>query len=50
MDMCKECMTMHIDNFDESTYLWILKAADVPYVPGEWFSIRNAAYAKIQIK
>lgn len=46
MDMCKECMTMHIDNFDESTYLWILKAADVPYVPGEWFSIRNAAYAK----
>ena len=34
--MCKKCLTMHIDNFDESTYLWLLEKMDVPYVPEEW--------------
>lgn len=29
-------MTMHVDNFDSKTYLWILKEADVPYDPEEW--------------
>jgi hypothetical protein len=34
--ICKKCMTMHVDNFDSKTYLWILKEADVPYDPEEW--------------
>ena len=34
--MCKSCLTMHVDNFDSSTYLWILQECDVPYVPDEW--------------
>lgn len=29
-------MTMHIDNWDPNTYLWILQECDVPYVPSEW--------------
>ena len=37
---------MHIDNFDESTYLWILEKADVPYIPQEWNVLRDRAYAK----
>ena len=45
-EMCKKCLTMHIDNFDESTYLWLLEKMDVPYVPEEWNVLRDRAYAK----
>ena len=45
-EMCKKCLTMHIDNFDESTYLWLLEKMDVPYVPTEWNVLRDRAYAK----
>lgn len=34
--VCKKCMTMHVNNWDPETYLWILQEADVPYVPEEW--------------
>lgn len=34
--ICKKCMTMHVDNWNPDTYLWILQEADVPYVPDEW--------------
>ena len=44
--MCKGCLTMHIDNFDEKTFLWILQKADVPYIPEEWNVLRDKAYAK----
>lgn len=45
-ELCKKCLTMHIDNFDESTYLWLLEKMDVPYIPGEWNSLRDKAFAK----
>ena len=45
-ELCKKCLTMHIDNFDERTYLWLLEKMDVPYVPGEWIVLRDRAYAK----
>ena len=44
--LCKHCLTMHIDNFDEKTFLWLLQDFDVPYVPGEWNKIRDKAFAK----
>lgn len=44
--MCKPCLTAHIDNFDESTFLWVLEIMDVPYVPTEWNVIRDKAFAK----
>ena len=44
--LCKSCLTLHVDNFDESTYLWILEKMDVPYIPEEWNVIRDKAYAK----
>ena len=45
-EMCKKCLTMHIDNFDESTYLWLLEKMDVPYIPEEWNVLKERAYAK----
>ena len=33
---CKKCITMHVDNWNPDTYLWILQEADVPYIPDEW--------------
>ena len=43
--MCKKCMTMHVDNWNPDTYMWILQEADVPYVPEEWDKLM-AKYAK----
>lgn len=36
LDICKKCITMHVNNWDPETYVWILKECDVPYVPDEW--------------
>lgn len=36
LNICKKCLTMHVDNFKPDTYLWILQECDVPYVPDEW--------------
>ena len=36
MNECKKCMTMHVDNWNPDTYLWILQDVDVPYIPDEW--------------
>lgn len=36
LTQCKKCLTMHVDNWNPDTYLWILQEIDVPYVPDEW--------------
>ena len=36
LNQCKKCITMHVDNWNPDTYLWILQEVDVPYVPKEW--------------
>ena len=46
---CKKCITMHIDNFNPDTYLWILQECDVPYVPDEWNKLLQS-YAKDRSK
>lgn len=45
-ELCKDCLTMHIDNFNPDTYLWLLEKMDVPYIPGEWDILRDRAFAK----
>ena len=45
-ELCKACLTMHINNWEPETFLWILKKFDVPYVPQEWNILRDRAYAK----
>ena len=45
-ELCKKCLTMHIDNYDPETFLWLLEKMDVPYIEPEWNVIREKAYAK----
>ena len=45
-EICKSCLTAHIDNFDSNTFEWILEKMDVPYVPTEWNVLRDRAFAK----
>ena len=47
--ICKKCMTMHVDNWNPDTYLWILQEADVPYIPDEWNKLM-ISYAKDKSK
>lgn len=47
--ICKKCMTMHVDNWNPDTYMWILQEADVPYIPDEWNKLM-ASYAKDKSK
>nr|DAX90157.1 MAG TPA: hypothetical protein [Caudoviricetes sp.] len=46
--MCKSCLTMHIDNFNEETFLWLFQENefDIPYVPSWWVHLRNKELAK----
>ena len=46
---CKKCMSMHVDNFNPDTYLWILQECDVPYIPEEWNKLL-ASYGKDRSK
>ena len=46
---CKKCITMHVDNWNPDTYLWILQEVDVPYVPEEWNKLL-ASYGKDRSK
>ena len=39
LTQCKKCLTMHVDNWNPETYLWILQECDVPYVQDEWNKI-----------
>ena len=36
LKQCIKCITMHVDNWNPDSYLWILQEIDVPYVPDEW--------------
>jgi len=47
--MCKKCTTMHVDNWNPDTYLWILEDCDVPWVPKEWNDLM-AKYTKDRSK
>ena len=49
-ELCKKCLTMHIDAFDPSTFLWLLQKMNVPYLPAEWDVLKNKAYEKDPLK
>ena len=49
LKQCKKCITMHVDNFNPDTYLWILQECDVPYVPDEWNKLLSS-YGKDKSK
>jgi hypothetical protein len=45
LTQCKQCISMHIDNWNPDTYMWILEECDVPYIPTEWVGLLQK-YAK----
>lgn len=50
MDLCKRCLTMHINNYEPETFLWILKDMDLPYIPEEWNVLRDRAFENARQK
>lgn len=49
LNQCKKCITMHVDNWNPDSYLWILQECDVPYIPDEWNKLMGT-YAKDRSK
>ena len=45
-ELCKTCLTLHINNFEPETFLWLLEKFDVPYIEAEWNILRDRAYQK----
>ena len=45
LNLCKDCLTMRVNNWEPNTYMWILQECDVPYIPDEWNKLL-ASYAK----
>lgn len=45
LDLCKQCVTAHVDNWNPETYVWIMQECDVPYIPDEWDKLMKT-YAK----
>ena len=41
LHQCKKCITMHVDNWNPDTYLWLLQECDVPYIPEEWTKLMS---------
>ncbi len=46
--LCKKCATMHVDNWDPETYLWLLEKFDVPHIPHLWNMILQSEIADVQ--
>ena len=46
MPLCKDCITMHIDNFDPDTFMWVLQEADVPWIPALWKKVMDRVVAR----
>ena len=49
LTQCKKCVTMHVDNWNPDTFLWILQEVDVPYIQDEWITLMER-YAKDRSK
>ena len=46
VELCKKCLTMHVDAFDPTTFTWLLEKLDVPYIPQEWNAVIENKMAK----
>lgn len=48
LNICKDCLCMHVDVYDSRTVIPILKELDMPYVPDEWYKLIQGAKNKNQ--
>ena len=46
VELCKKCLTLHVDVFDPTTFTWLLQKLDVPYIPQEWNAVIENKMAK----
>ena len=46
VELCKKCLTLHVNAFEPDTFLWILQKMDVPYIPQEWNAVIEKKMAK----
>ena len=44
--VCKNCLTLQIDNANPDTFKWILKEFDFPYIEDTWNDIAETEYKK----
>lgn len=44
--ICKDCLTRNIDNKKQSTFDWILKVFDVPFVKNLWLDLCKRSYRR----
>jgi len=49
-ELCKSCLTMHINTYDPPSFLWMLEKFDVPYVEGQWIQKREKEFEKALTK
>ena len=42
LNQCKKCLTMHVNNWEPETFLWILEELDLPYIETEWKKLVDA--------
>ena len=49
-DLCRDCLTVNVNNFNPDTFLWILQDFDIPYVPRIWNATRDRAIEKAKGK
>ena len=48
-EMCKKCLTLHVDPYNTETFLWLLEKMDVPYIEQEWNTLRDRAAEKGEV-
>lgn len=46
-ELCKDCLTMHVDAWQEDSYVWLMEKFDIPYMPQEWSGLRDREFKKI---
>lgn len=46
LDICKKCLTMHINVFEPESFMWVLEKIDIPYIEEEFNATINKDYAK----
>lgn len=39
VELCKKCLTLHVNVFEPATFTWLLEKLDVPYIPQEWNTV-----------
>ena len=40
-ELCKKCLTKNTNDYEEDSFLWLLKEFDVPYIKKEWKQLRD---------